>query len=384
MNHVSSGSPEAFRARRHSAVVDPIWRLAVKRVKPDRDPQRRGDARLFRSVCVHPISGDVVGLRACRTSGHSASAGIRERQLLWHLRQVGAAWTRIANRVAIVRLDGTRAASSWSPRAASWLERTTVHACGLCGMPISARGPADDEWPMFSRLMTSRVLFDRRSPSRRCHAEMRSRPRCAALVAERAVHARGARWPPPPRAYMIDGWSFGDALYMVVLTVYTVGYYEVLPIDTTALRTITIVADRDRLHRHDLSHRRAEPADHRESVPGLLRNAAHAEGHRPARRSRHHLRLRAGSARASPRIFGQVKSGFVGLESVEERVEYARSHGYLSLQGLTRPTRRCWRMSASTAPAPWPPCCRTTMYKVFINLSARSLNKKLFIIDASA
>jgi voltage-gated potassium channel len=41
-------------------------------------------------------------------------------------------------------------------------------------------------------------------------------------------------------SYMTAGWSFGDAVYMVVITVYTVGYGETMPIDTTLLRTITI------------------------------------------------------------------------------------------------------------------------------------------------
>jgi voltage-gated potassium channel len=40
--------------------------------------------------------------------------------------------------------------------------------------------------------------------------------------------------------YVGQGWSVGDAAYMVVLTVYTVGYDEVHPLDTTALRAITI------------------------------------------------------------------------------------------------------------------------------------------------
>ena len=39
---------------------------------------------------------------------------------------------------------------------------------------------------------------------------------------------------------MHNGWSFGDALFMVVLTVYTVGYQEVHPLDTLELRAITI------------------------------------------------------------------------------------------------------------------------------------------------
>lgn len=41
-------------------------------------------------------------------------------------------------------------------------------------------------------------------------------------------------------AYMACGWSLGDALYFTILTVFTVGYDEVRPIDTTLLRSITI------------------------------------------------------------------------------------------------------------------------------------------------
>jgi voltage-gated potassium channel len=41
-------------------------------------------------------------------------------------------------------------------------------------------------------------------------------------------------------AYMRAGWSFSDAVYMVVVTVYTVGYNEVHPVETPLLRGITI------------------------------------------------------------------------------------------------------------------------------------------------
>jgi voltage-gated potassium channel Kch len=41
-------------------------------------------------------------------------------------------------------------------------------------------------------------------------------------------------------AYVAHGWPLGDAVYMVVLTVYTVGYQEVRPIDTPGLREVTI------------------------------------------------------------------------------------------------------------------------------------------------
>jgi voltage-gated potassium channel len=41
-------------------------------------------------------------------------------------------------------------------------------------------------------------------------------------------------------AYMGAGWSFDDAVYMVLLTVYTVGYGEVHPISTPYLHAVTI------------------------------------------------------------------------------------------------------------------------------------------------
>src|ERR1700761_5287247 len=41
-------------------------------------------------------------------------------------------------------------------------------------------------------------------------------------------------------AYMHAGWSFSDAVYMVLLTVYTVGYREVRAIDTPYLHWVTI------------------------------------------------------------------------------------------------------------------------------------------------
>ncbi len=40
--------------------------------------------------------------------------------------------------------------------------------------------------------------------------------------------------------YMGAGWSFADASYMVLLTIYTVGYGEVHPIDTSFLHAVTM------------------------------------------------------------------------------------------------------------------------------------------------
>jgi hypothetical protein len=74
-------------------------------------------------------------------------------------------------------------------------------------------------------------------------------------------------------AYMAAGWSFRDAIYMVISTVYTVGYEEVRPINTPALNIITLslivlgctgnaglsLHSRRRDQRADLAGRRRDP-----------------------------------------------------------------------------------------------------------------------------
>jgi len=45
-------------------------------------------------------------------------------------------------------------------------------------------------------------------------------------------------------SYVLAGWSLQDAFYMVILTVYTVGYEEVRPINTPALHVITMMTSR--------------------------------------------------------------------------------------------------------------------------------------------
>ena len=41
-------------------------------------------------------------------------------------------------------------------------------------------------------------------------------------------------------AYWLEGWKLADAFYMVIITVFSVGYEEVEPVTTAALRVITI------------------------------------------------------------------------------------------------------------------------------------------------
>jgi voltage-gated potassium channel len=42
-------------------------------------------------------------------------------------------------------------------------------------------------------------------------------------------------------AYHLFGWTLSDAIYMVVITVFSVGYEEVQPVSTTALRLLTML-----------------------------------------------------------------------------------------------------------------------------------------------
>jgi voltage-gated potassium channel len=42
-------------------------------------------------------------------------------------------------------------------------------------------------------------------------------------------------------AYRLEGWTFSDAIYMVIITVFSVGYEEVEPVATTTLRVVTML-----------------------------------------------------------------------------------------------------------------------------------------------
>ena len=92
-------------------------------------------------------------------------------------------------------------------------------------------------------------------------------------------------------AYVAYGWSFGDALYMVVLTVYTVGYDEVRPIDTTMLRTITITLIVTGCTGMIFLTGSLIQLITVSQFQALPRDQTHATRHRPTHGPHHHLRL---------------------------------------------------------------------------------------------
>lgn len=179
-------------------------------------------------------------------------------------------------------------------------------------------------------------------------------------------------------AYVAAGWSLGDAVYMVIITVYTVGYNEVRPVDTPLLRTITIstivfgctgvIFLTGALVQFITMHQITQ-------FLGLKRMTAQID------KLKDHVIIcgfgRIGVMLAQGLAAGQAP--FVILEQDEERVAHARGLGYLCLQadateeaalqaaGVTRA-----RALATVLPL--------DAANVFITLSARNMNPALEII----
>ena len=179
-------------------------------------------------------------------------------------------------------------------------------------------------------------------------------------------------------AYMALGWSFGDALYMTVITVYTVGFDEVHPIDTMALRAVTIglvvLGCTGMIF----------------LTGALIQFFAFAQfqtllGHRRMQGSIDSLNGHAivcGFGRIGAMLakdLHQARTPFVVLERSQDRFDDARERGYLCIhadatdeQALTIAGVGRARVLATVLP--------DDAANVFITLSARSLNAGLTIL----
>jgi voltage-gated potassium channel Kch len=179
-------------------------------------------------------------------------------------------------------------------------------------------------------------------------------------------------------AYVRSGWSLGDALYMVVITIYTVGYDEVRPIDTPALRAIsicTIVFGCTGMIFLTGALVQFIALDQINQVFGLRRMNNEIAS------LRDHVII-CGFGRIGQMLARGLEAGraaFVILERDEARVEQARALGYLCLQedateesGLAAAGVRRAATLATVLPS--------DAANVFITLTARSLNPDLKII----
>jgi voltage-gated potassium channel Kch len=179
-------------------------------------------------------------------------------------------------------------------------------------------------------------------------------------------------------AYVAAGWSFGDALYMVIITIYTVGYNEVRPVDSALLRGITIgtvVLGCTGMIYLTGSLVQFITMTQLENVFGLRRMQNQVA------KLKDHVII-CGFGRIGQMLAHELKSGrvqFVVIERNEQRVELARSFGYPCFQEDA--TDETALKSAGIDRAR---CLATVLpddaANVFITLSARSLNREIELI----
>ena len=179
-------------------------------------------------------------------------------------------------------------------------------------------------------------------------------------------------------AYVRAGWSLGDAVYMVVVTVYTVGYSEVRPVETPLLRGITIstiVLGCTGMIYLTGALVQFITLNQLNQVFGIKRMSSQID------RLRDHI-IVCGFGRIGVMLAQGLQAGgadFVILEQSESAVAMARGLGYLCLHadatdetalkaaGVEHARTLATVLSADAA-------------NVFITLSARSLNANLEII----
>jgi len=179
-------------------------------------------------------------------------------------------------------------------------------------------------------------------------------------------------------SYSLVGWSLGDALYMVVLTIFTVGYEEVRPIDTPLLREITmsvIVLGCTGMIFLTSALVQFITINQLQQIFGTKRMQSQID------KLTDHVII-CGFGRIGQMLAQELKAGgvrFVVLERSDDRSAQARDRGYLTMQcdatdetalkaaGITRA-----RALATVLP--------DDAANVFITLSARSFSKSVEII----
>jgi len=185
-------------------------------------------------------------------------------------------------------------------------------------------------------------------------------------------------WVAATTAYMRAGWSFQDALYMVTLTVFTVGYDEVRPIDTRYLHVLTMATmafgctGMIFLSGALVQFMTLNPL---QQLLGGRRMQSEVD------KLENHV-IVCGYGRIGVELAKALKDGgapFVVLEQDERRVTQARDAGHRCLQGDA--TNEATLLDAGIARArALASVLPNDAANVFITLSARNLNPQIEII----
>ena len=179
-------------------------------------------------------------------------------------------------------------------------------------------------------------------------------------------------------AYVWSGWPLDDAFYMVVLTVYTVGYNEVRPIDTPELRAITITliitGCTGMMFLTGALIQLITASQFRQifGVRRMQKDIDKLSGHV----------IICGFGRIGQMLARELKAGksaFVVLERGGERRSASNDLGYLTLQGDAT-DEEVLKLAGIARARALATVLPDDAANVFITLSARSLNKDLTII----
>lgn len=178
--------------------------------------------------------------------------------------------------------------------------------------------------------------------------------------------------------YVIAGWNLLDAIYMVVITIFGVGYGEVRPVDTPALRIFTIIV----IIAGTSSAVYVVSAIFQMIAEGEIRRALGARRmEREIETLKHHVIIcgygRIGQILA--RRMAEAKQRFVIIDNNLARMETAEAMGYLVRLGnatdeavLEAAGIHQAKVLATVLP--------DDAINVFITLTARSLNPNLIIL----
>jgi voltage-gated potassium channel len=178
--------------------------------------------------------------------------------------------------------------------------------------------------------------------------------------------------------YRIAGWNFSDAFYMVIITLFTVGYGEVHPIATPALRVLTItliVLGCTGMIYLTGAIVQFLTANQLQNLLGLKRMKNEID----------HLKehvIVCGFGRIGRMLSRDLRTagkGFVVVEREESRIVNARGLGYLCVQGEAT-DEQTLKAAGITRARTLATVLPDDAANVFITLSARSLNKDLEII----
>lgn len=179
-------------------------------------------------------------------------------------------------------------------------------------------------------------------------------------------------------AYCLEGWSFSNALYMVIITVFSVGYGEVEPVITASTRTLTIViiiaGDASKVY----------------FVGSLIRFITEGEIGKAMEENRKSRDIETIGSHAIICGYGRIgqtlarelsskKFPFLIIDKNAERITLAHSHGYKALLGdageeATLSEAHIERAIVLATVLP------SDMVNVFITLTARNMRPDLRII----